>query len=51
MCNGLTEKFNETMKLMLKRLCSEQPRRVFKQEFQKSFYNVQNMFCQEGSKY
>ena len=26
MCNGLTEKFNETMKSMLKRLCSEQPR-------------------------
>ena len=26
MCNGLTEKFNGTMKLMLKRLCSEQPR-------------------------
>ena len=50
-CYGLTKKFNETMKLMLKRLCSEQPRRVFKQEFQKSFYNVQNMSCQEGSKY
>ena len=26
MCNGLTEKFNGTVKLMLKRLCSEQPR-------------------------
>ena len=26
MCNGLTEKFNATMKSMLKRLCSEQPR-------------------------
>ena len=26
LCNGLTEKFNGTMKLMLKRLCSEQPR-------------------------
>ena len=26
MCNDLTEKFNGTMKLMLKRLCSEQPR-------------------------
>ena len=26
MCNGLTEKFNRTMKSMLKRLCSEQPR-------------------------
>ena len=26
MCNGLTEKFNGTMKVMLKRLCSEQPR-------------------------
>ena len=26
MCNGLTEKFNGTMKSMLKRLCSEQPR-------------------------
>ena len=26
MCNGMTEKFNGTMKLMLKRLCSEQPR-------------------------
>ena len=25
MCNGLTEKFNGTMKSMLKRLCSEQP--------------------------
>jgi len=25
-CNGLTEKFNGTMKSMLKRLCSEQPR-------------------------
>ena len=27
MCNGFTEKFNGTMKSMLKRLCSEQPRR------------------------
>ena len=26
MCNGLMEKFNGTMKSMLKRLCSEQPR-------------------------
>ena len=26
MCNGLTEKFNGTMKYMLKRLGSEQPR-------------------------
>ena len=26
MCNGLTETFNGRMKLMLKRLCSEQPR-------------------------
>ena len=26
MCNGLTEKFNGTMKSMLKRLCSEQPK-------------------------
>ena len=26
MCNGLTEKFNGTMKSMLKRLCSKQPR-------------------------
>ena len=26
MCNGLTEKFNVTIKSMLKRLCSEQPR-------------------------
>ena len=26
MCNGLTEKCNGTMKSMLKRLCSEQPR-------------------------
>ena len=26
MCNGLTEKFNGTMKLMLKKLCREQPR-------------------------
>ena len=26
MCNGLTEKFNGTMKSLLKRLCSEQPR-------------------------
>ena len=26
MCNGLTETFNGTMKSMLKRLCSEQPR-------------------------
>ena len=26
MCNGMTEKFNGTMKSMLKRLCSEQPR-------------------------
>ena len=26
MCNGLIEKFNGTMKSMLKRLCSEQPR-------------------------
>ena len=26
MCNGLTEKFNGTMKPMLKRLCNEQPR-------------------------
>ena len=26
MCNGLNEKFNGTMKLILKRLCSEQPR-------------------------
>ena len=26
MCNGLTEKFNGTMKSMFKRLCSEQPR-------------------------
>ena len=26
MCNGLTEKLNGTMKSMLKRLCSEQPR-------------------------
>ena len=26
MCNGLTEKFNGTMKSILKRLCSEQPR-------------------------
>ena len=26
MCNSLTEKFNGTMKSMLKRLCSEQPR-------------------------
>ena len=28
MCNGLTEKFNGTMKSMLKRLCSEQPRQL-----------------------
>ena len=27
MCHGLTEKFNGTMKSMLKRLCSEQPRK------------------------
>ena len=26
MCNGLTEKFNGTIKSMLKRLCTEQPR-------------------------
>ena len=26
MCNGVTEKFNGTMKSVLKRLCSEQPR-------------------------
>ena len=26
MCNGLVEKFNGTLKLMLRRLCSEQPR-------------------------
>ena len=26
MCNGLTEKFNGTMKPVLKRLCNEQPR-------------------------
>ena len=26
MCNGLTEKFNGTLRSMLKRLCSEQPR-------------------------
>ena len=26
MCNDLTDKFNRTMKFMLKRLCSEQPR-------------------------
>ena len=26
MCNGLTEKFNGTVKSTLKRLCSEQPR-------------------------
>ena len=26
MCNGMTEKFNETLKTTLKRLCSEQPR-------------------------
>ena len=26
MCNGLVEKFNGTLKMMLKRLCSEQPR-------------------------
>ena len=26
MCNGLVEKFNGTLKAMLKRLCSEQPR-------------------------
>ena len=26
MCNGLTEKFNGNMKIMLKRLCSKQPR-------------------------
>ena len=26
MCNGLTEKFNLRMKLMLNRLCSEHPR-------------------------
>ncbi|CAC5382679.1 unnamed protein product [Mytilus coruscus] len=26
MCNGLVEKFNGTMKLMLKRLCAERPR-------------------------
>ena len=26
MCNGVTEKFNGTIKSMLKRLCSEQPR-------------------------
>ena len=26
MCNGLTEKFDGTMKLVFKRLCSEQPR-------------------------
>ena len=26
MCNGITEKFNETLKTTLKRLCSEQPR-------------------------
>ena len=26
MCNGLTEKFNGTMKTMLKRVCSEQPK-------------------------
>ena len=26
MCNGLVEKFNETLKTMLRRLCSEQPR-------------------------
>ena len=28
MCNGLTEKFNGTMKSILKRLCSEQPRQL-----------------------
>ena len=26
MCNGMTEKFNRTLKIKLKRLCSEQPR-------------------------
>ncbi|KAL9963057.1 hypothetical protein ACROYT_G032222 [Oculina patagonica] len=26
MCNGMTEKFNGSLKLMLKRLCSEQPK-------------------------
>jgi len=26
MCNGMTEKFNRTLKITLKRLCSEQPR-------------------------
>ena len=26
MCNGMTEKFNGTLKITLKRLCSEQPR-------------------------
>ena len=26
MCNGLVEKFNGTLKQMLKRLCSEQPK-------------------------
>ena len=26
MCNGLVEKFNGTLKCMLKRLCSEQPK-------------------------
>jgi len=26
MCNGMTEKFNGTLKIILKRLCSEQPR-------------------------
>ena len=30
MCNGLTEKFNVTMKSMLKRLCSEQPRQWYR---------------------
>ena len=29
MCNGLTEKFNGTMKLILKTLCSEQPRQWY----------------------
>ena len=28
MCNGLVEKFNGTLKCMLKRLCSEQPKRL-----------------------
>ena len=26
LCNGMTEKFNRTLKITLKRLCSEQPR-------------------------